>query len=141
MQPKHFRIEELVSKALFNQYRTKQHYLWGLFDNRLLITLDRLRERYGKCTINNWLWNGSFEFSGFREPACKIGASLSQHRFGRGADLKFADISPAAIRKDIKENPNDPTFEYITCVELDTPTWLLVDTRFHMQKGILWVPM
>jgi len=141
MKPKHFRIEELVSKALFNQYKNRPHYLWGLFDNRLLITLDRLRERYGKCSINNWLWNGSFQFSGFREPACTIGAALSQHRFGRGADLKFADITPEAIRLDIKSNPTNPAFEYITCVELGTPTWLHVDTRFHEGKGILWVPV
>lgn len=141
MSTRFFRIEELVSRDLFNQYKNKPHYLWGLFDDRLLITLDRLRERYGKCQINNWVWEGSFQYSGFREPVCKIGAALSQHRFGRAADLKFSDISPEAIRKDIKSNPEHKAFELIRCVEEDTPTWLHIDVRYHTGKGILWVPM
>ena len=138
--PKFFRLEELVSRALFNQYRNRPQYLWGLFDGRFLLTIDRLRSRFGRCVINDWRWGGEFQYSGFREPACKIGAILSQHRFGRGGDLKFSEITPVEFRAEINRNQGHPAFEFITCVELDTPTWSHVDCRTHMSENkILWV--
>ena len=57
-----------------------------------------------------------------------IGAEMSQHRFGRAADLKFKNITPEEIRKAIK---SDRKFwgEYINCVENKTGTWLHIDVR------------
>ena len=58
--PKHFSIEELVPppefmpKELRAEYKKHPESLFRLFDQRLLVTLDRLRERYGSCSINNW---------------------------------------------------------------------------------------
>ncbi|MBF0406484.1 MAG: hypothetical protein HQM10_03960 [Candidatus Riflebacteria bacterium] len=140
MKSKKFRLEEFFSRDFFKKWQHKPEYLWGLMDARELITCDRLRERYGKCTINNWLWGGEYKHSGFREPACKIGAELSQHRYGRGTDKKFETVSPEEIRSDIRKNPDDPAFEFITCVEDGTDTWLHTDVRNHNFNGILWVP-
>jgi len=48
----YFKIQELVPSAIFNRRGEKA---WELMDGRVLITLDRLRERYGLFTVNNWL--------------------------------------------------------------------------------------
>lgn len=130
-----FRIQELVPKALFTD--VPEDYLWGLFDNRLLVLLDLFRERYGPAVVNNWANGGKFDQSGFRTE--KIGAKLSQHRYGRAADMKFSHVSPEEIRLDIKHNLFVP--EQLTCVEEDTETWLHIDVRNHQLPNgkILWV--
>ncbi|MBF0409406.1 MAG: hypothetical protein HQM10_18850, partial [Candidatus Riflebacteria bacterium] len=108
------------------------------------ISCERLRERYGVCKINDWIFGGHFKASGFREDECRIGAELSQHRFGRAADLKFEGVTPEEIRKDMRKkasmNPDMTTFQLITCVEDGTDTWLHIDVRNHDYNGILWIP-
>lgn len=47
----HFKIQELVPPAIFEARGEKA---WELLDERLLITLDRLRDRFGPITVNNW---------------------------------------------------------------------------------------
>lgn len=137
---KHFRLEELVSRALFTSYSSRPHLLWGLLDDRMLITIDRMRERFGQCLINTWLWGGNFQYSCFREPAYTVGAILSQHRYGRGVDQKFTKVTAPEVQADILKNPNDPAYEFVTCVERNTPTWTHIDCRTHHSSDkILWV--
>ena len=50
----HFAIHELVPRNIFKDRGEKA---WELLDDRLLITLDRLRERYGPMTVNNSYWD------------------------------------------------------------------------------------
>lgn len=139
-RPKYFRLEELVSEDLFNRYSSRPSYLWGLLDSRLLITIDRMRERFGVCIINNWRQKGSFQHSGFRDSTSDVGVKLSQHRFGRGADLKFARIAAPEVQEDILKNSDDPAYEFVTCVERNTPTWTHIDCRTHYAANkILWV--
>lgn len=45
---KHFSIHKLVPPDVFNE---RQEKAWELLDERLLITLDRLRERYGPIIL------------------------------------------------------------------------------------------
>jgi len=46
---KHFKIQELVPPAVFD---ARGERAWELLDERMLITLDKLRERYGPVTVN-----------------------------------------------------------------------------------------
>ncbi len=123
-------IKELVSRKVFLDRGEKA---WSLLDERALKTLDRLREKFGPITINDWSWGGSNEYRGLREPECKIGADYSQHRFGRAFDCKFRDISADTVREYILSNPKE--FPFITSLEMNV-TWLHFDVRNH-SLGIL----
>jgi len=50
----HFWVEELLPKEFFLKYRHKGDALWLIFDDRLLMTLDSLRDQFGIMTINDW---------------------------------------------------------------------------------------
>jgi len=134
---KHFKIYELVPKAIY--YATpesKHHRLWQLFDDRALITLDLLRDRYGSATVNDWYWGGSNEFGGWRPGDCKVGSELSQHKRGRAFDPKFKSITADEIRKDILKDQS--LFPFITCLEMGV-SWLHFDTRNWTAENILQV--
>ena len=120
---KHFRLEELVNKEFFNTYGEKA---WLVFDNRILRLADALRDIYGPCTINNWLWDGDLQYCGFREND-SIGAELSQHKFGRALDLHFHNITAEEVRKDILAKKFE-LWEDIKGMEKDV-SWLHIDVR------------
>lgn len=86
----HFSIHELVPPHVFHKRGEKA---WELLDERLLITLDRLRSRYGQMTINNYHWGKDREWSGLRTSDSPYYSALSQHSFGRAADCLFAKKS------------------------------------------------
>ncbi|AJT61198.1 hypothetical protein AVU32_gp357 [Vibrio phage ValKK3] len=132
---KHFKIQELVTPQMYRDWGEK---CWTLFDDRLLRTLDALRERFGPCTINDWSWGGSFDDSGMRDEnfygsTQKYLASRSQHKYGRAADCKFRDIAAHEVRKYILENPDEfPYVKFIECGPLksgNAMTWVHIDVR------------
>ena len=122
---KYFKIHELVPKQVFEDRGEKA---WELLDERLLITLDRLRNRYGRMTVNNYYWGGGREWSGLRTPDSPYYSKYSQHSFGRGADSLFKDVTVDEVRQDILNNPDDPCFEFINSLELGV-NWLHFDVR------------
>jgi hypothetical protein len=121
--PEHFIIQELVPREVFKDRGTKA---WELLDDRLLITLDQLREEYGSITINNWKWDGPREWSGLRTPESSWYRPYSQHTFGRAADCLFNDVDVEKVRKDILKSPDK--FPCINSIELNT-SWLHFDVR------------
>lgn len=124
--PKYFKIEELVPKNLFNQYRDEQWRLWLLFDNRILLAADALRRKFGPATINDWSWGGSFNESGLRTPDCKYYSFTSQHSWGRALDLKFRDYDAETVRKVILNM--QVAAGLITAIE-DNVSWNHIDCR------------
>ncbi|MFH2047000.1 MAG: hypothetical protein ABIK92_17870 [Pseudomonadota bacterium] len=122
---KHFLIYELVPRRVFEERGEKA---WELLDDRLLITLDKLRDRYGSITVNNYYWGKEREWSGLRTSDSPYYSPYSQHSFGRAADCLFADNSAEAIRQDILANPSDPAFALIGSIELGV-SWLHFDIR------------
>ena len=62
---RHFAIHELVPPLVLEDRGDRA---WQLLDERLLATLDRLRDRYGPVTVNNYQWDGEREWSGLRTP-------------------------------------------------------------------------
>ncbi len=127
-RPKHFQLQELVSQYA---YSTVDHQkLWHCFDDRILITADRMREEFGECYVNNWYWDGKLMDCGFRMVDSNTGTAYSQHRFGRALDLHFKKNSAITIRLAILGTPTAFPFEFITCIE-DDVSWVHVDCRNH----------
>ena len=142
----YFHLVELLPEKFYNENIQKyKDNLWFLFDVRALMTLDRLRNRYGKTHINNWKWKKpgekKDESRGLRLPDDPIGAKLSQHRFGRGFDPWFDRVTADEVREDLANHPEYPTFGYITAIEdgAIAKTWFHFDTRNwdRVRNGIL----
>lgn len=136
--PKHFALYEMLPPEIYGSDMQSMGRGWRLFDNRILITADRLRHRYGKMICNTWWWGGNSTLRGLRPWHSPVGARYSQHKFGRALDLIPHMVEAEEIREDIRENPDDPTFEYITALELEI-SWLHVDCRNHDKKQGLFL--
>jgi len=129
-QPMYFRIEELVSPEIINTppFDSRKDLLWWLFDDRILITADRLRGRYGRMLCNTWLWGGSTKYRGFRPSGCPVGSKWSQHKFGRALDLVPLDTGVDDIRANIINGEDREAHKYVTAIELKV-SWLHLDCR------------
>jgi hypothetical protein len=126
----YFKLDELVSPDIFKKYRD---VAWQFLDSRLLVTIDAIRVFFDvPMTINNWKTKGPRVWSGFRERACPIGASESQHRMGRAADI-VCSIPANEMRDRIMANPEK--FQHLSTIE-DGVDWLHVDVRQADWKGI-----
>jgi len=120
---RHFKIQELVPKHVYEDRGGKA---WELLDDRALITLDCLHDKYGTMTINNWLWGGGRQWSGFRTPDSPHGTNYSQHRLGGAFDVIFKYHNAEHVRNEVLANPD--WFPLITSLELDV-SWFHFDTR------------
>lgn len=108
---KHFNISELVYPKLYLTTGNTEK-LWVCFDVRLLVAIDAIKEFLTRVSgvncpvvINNWKTGGTFRDSGLRDMDNKaVGAGLSQHKFGRAADLKFncGIWNPSKLREFMK---------------------------------------
>ena len=140
--PTHFTWPELLPESVYRELELLKRLdrCALLLDERILITADRLRQRYGKLVCNTWPFGGQHQFRGYRPQDCTVGAALSQHRFGRALDLVPVQATAAEIRADIRAHPEMEAFEHITCVE-DDVGWLHVDCRNHdrARRGIQFV--
>lgn len=83
---KYFQIKELVNPVLLK--KLPESTLWSMFDDRLLRMADRIREKYGPCTVNA---NGLTD-CGLRDPSSTTGAKYSMHKIGRALDIHIRSI-------------------------------------------------
>jgi hypothetical protein len=132
---KHFRLEELVDRAIFVERGDRA---WWLLRPDALMMLDRLRDVFGVITVNDWADGGSHTEAGLRLPMTLTGAKWSMHKYGGAFDPKFRDVTPAEVSARILARPVD--FPLITTLEdvAKTVTWLHFDVRNHSRAGI-WV--
>ena len=141
--PEHFQLQELFPQDFYEQYYPQRGAnLWELIDHRVLRVFDGLRTVYGPIVVNDWMWGGKNNYRGYRPPGCKIGARLSQHRFGRAGDGIPSKTTAEKIRQDIMKHRKDindnnmdpaivfehPSFRYITAFEIGI-SWLHFDVR------------
>lgn len=127
--PKHFELHELLPPKLYDMYKEDQNVGWRLLDERLLITLDSIKEKFplGSMTVNNYYWGGSRRWSGLRTPnAGKYYSVSSQHTYGRAADIVFTQYSEDYVRQYLIDNHED--FPYIKGIE-DNVSWVHIDCR------------
>ena len=130
--PRYFGIKELVPKDFHNKYASmgkgSQFLFQVVFDERLLRLIDKVREQFGPMTICDWSWGGASQYRGFRPPDCSVGATLSQHRFGRAVDMIPKDVMPGEMRTYIIDNQNSSNWKVVGGLEMDI-TWFHIDVR------------
>jgi len=128
MITKFFNLHEFVSRNVYDGFELKASMF---LDPKLFVIADYMRARFGSVKINDWFWGGKFEYSGLRPiEDCPVGATYSQHKYGRAIDLKFKDVDLLEVRQDLAEFKDTYRLLGITTVENGTPSWLHIDTRY-----------
>ena len=133
MVSKYFKIQELVSEAVYKKYGEKS---WEFIDCRLIKVLDLLREHFNKpITINNWMWGGTLEQRGLRTNLDELVKKktekgtlyISQHILGKAVDFNVKGLSAQEVYDEILRNIEK--FYLISRIEniKDTPTWVHID--------------
>lgn len=122
-QCKHFEIHELVPPDVYQERGEKA---WQLMDDRILMALDALRDKFGPLTVNNWKWGGDRKWSGLRTEDSPYGSRYSQHRFGRAVDFISQDHTAEEIRQYILNNRDE--FPGVMSMELGV-SWVHIDCR------------
>lgn len=124
-----FHITEFVPKEIWERYG--ENSIWFI-DMRVVNICELIRSRFNKpVIINDWRSGGQYHESGYRMPETTTGGKLSQHKFGRAADIKISGISPKEIAKDIIANFDIYKKVGLTTIEnVDmTPSWNHIDCR------------
>lgn len=130
MVSKYFKIQELVSEAVYKKYGDKS---WEFIDTRLIKVLDLLREHFNRpIIVNNWLWGGNLQQRGLRANKDELVANkkdyyISQHCLGKAVDFNVKGLSAQDVYKEIVDNKDKfyliSRIENIKC----TPTWVHID--------------
>ena len=123
---KNFDIKELVPREVYQRFG--DFSVWFL-DQKTIQVLQQLRDTFGTCIVNNWSSGGKFNYSGYRQPDCKVGASFSQHKFGRAFDCKFTKATAEEVRQAIQADKTFWLEQGLSCYE-DNVSWLHFDTRW-----------
>ena len=126
MKPTHFTAQELVPQAIYDHYGDDS---FMFIDNKILITLDLIREYFkSPVIVNNWHKGGNLENRCFRSWDTRVGARLSQHKLGKAVDFNVVGLTADEIRKEIIENQDNIFFESIMRMELGT-SWVHIDIK------------
>ena len=131
MKSKYFVIKELVSKQVYEKYGEGA---WKFIDEKLIITLDQIREFFGKPIIVN-VYSQGLEQRGLRancdylvkDKTDKGILYISQHVLGKGADLNVIGLSvPTTYQAIIDNQDKFPYLKRMENIKL-TPTWIHID--------------
>ena len=133
----HFDIREFVPKEIWDLFGESS--IWFI-DQRLVLFCEWLHNFCNApVTINTWFIEGNYNESGFRDPLTPTGAKLSQHKYGRAADIKVFGYTPDKLRQIVRDHW-DEVKGWITTIEKDTPSWLHADCRWTGLHKLLEVP-
>lgn len=98
---KFFKLYELLPKEIYKN----EDEGWELLDEKLLRTIDVIREIVGVPLIcNNWKFGGSRNLCGLRPKNCSIGAKFSAHKDGKAVDIISSKMTAHDMRELIKKN-------------------------------------
>ena len=124
---KYFKIEELVSSNVYEQYKDDAI---KFLDPKALEALENVREILNVPLIcNNWAAGGSREYCGYREPGCGVGTPTGWHCKGAAFDLVSTKLTAKEMRE-ILENNQDKLKYPIRVEKWDNHgeiTWLHID--------------
>jgi len=125
---KYFEIQELVPNDVLELLG--EDICWGLFDPRLLLTIDMLREKFERPIMVNST-NLGLQERGFRVHNTTTGAEKSAHKEGKAVDFSVAGLSAQETRNYIYKliQIQDPAVQFITEMEEDTESWVHISTR------------
>ena len=136
-RPKHFQTWELVSPDVHEKFGDQA---WMFFNPSILISLDGIRDYFGKpVTVNNWKQGGSFQWRGLRPRGCDVGAEYGMHRFGGAVDLDVKGLTAEEVRQEILKNKDHEKFRLINCLE-GKVSWVHMDTRNILQRILIVYP-
>jgi len=127
-KPDNFKLYELIPQEYFERWKDFQHKVWQAWDYRVLYTLQKLRDRYGKMRMNNWYWGGPNQFKGWRPLDYEGLDNLSMHKWFKAADPTPTEENSEKVRQDVLADPFCEDFKYITCIEMNI-TWVHFDVR------------
>lgn len=133
---KHFKIEELVSKKVFDFYLRNYgaNFCWKFFQEQILKDLDAIREFHGQAiTINNWKFGGNLSQCGLRsnvDPLVKAKSTpyCSGHCLGIAFDLHSKNNKK--LFEDVQKLINNDTLKAFRRLESRQSTkdaWVHVD--------------
>ncbi|ATG77625.1 hypothetical protein [Pseudoalteromonas sp. 1_2015MBL_MicDiv] len=128
-----FTFKELVPQSIYNLYSDDPLFLVHFFDPKALRTLQKLRDKFGSCIVNNWSWGGANQYRGYRPLDCTIGAKRSQHKLGKAFDCSFKNYTAQQVRDYVLAHPQE--FPYITAIEGQV-SWFHFDVRTPTWTGI-----
>lgn len=128
-------LDEYIPRELYLKYQSRPQILVGLLDKRLIMADQKLRDKFGSVTINNWWNDGPRQWSGIRTPESPEYSPTSQHTFGRASDKLFSHAPAELVRAYIRENWLTLG---ITCIE-DEVSWVHSDVRFWEGNSLLIV--
>lgn len=129
--PHYFKAQELVPRFVYELLGFESYFL---FDSRILITADQLREYFGKAYINDWSFGGKLQERGFRLRHSQVGAFCSMHKEAKALDITFKKIKAEDVRKKIIQKQH--LFPFITRLE-GKAAWLHFDIKVTGKKGIV----
>ena len=124
-----FIIQEFVPRRIYEVWGQKS--IWFINPNMIRFCQWLKDQTDSTVTVNDWCFGGSYQFSGLRPFDCKIGASMSQHRFGNAIDVKVKGWDAEDVRNLVRKNFGVLNDMFgLSTIELDTPSWVHVDFRF-----------
>ena len=132
---RNFWLDEYIPKELYLQYIGREHILIGLLDERLIQADQKLRNKFGAVTINNWWHGGVRNWSGIRTSDSPYYSFTSQHTWGRASDKIFSKVTAEEVRAYIRINWAELG---INCIE-DKVSWVHSDVRFTTSNNLLIV--
>lgn len=87
---KDFYIQEFVPKETYEEFGDSSI---RFIDFQLINIAQFLRDWYDmQIIINDWVYGGEYNYSGFRPDGCPVGAKFSAHKRGMAIDPKFPDL-------------------------------------------------
>ena len=118
---KNFIVQEFVPIEIWKKYGESSIR----FVNPILVCIAQgVHDFYDKSVIiNNWLWDGKYNYSGFRPPDCIIGAPLSAHKRMAAIDTKVKGVLSNQVQKDVLNHQAYFMKIGVTTMELNTDGW------------------
>lgn len=120
-------LQELVPKEV---WLAEKEMAARHVDARLPVILERIRALCGgkTMTLNDWSYGGRFNYRGYRQPNCPIGALKSMHKQGKAADFTIKGMTADQVRQVIRENAAELMQLGLTRMEIGI-TWVHIDLK------------
>lgn len=139
-KPRHFILAELVCPHVFNKFGD---VAWSFFDEKLLTTIDLLRDQLGPIYVNDWDSKGEFSQRGFRCILCQLVQNavkngilyVSPHMTGQAVDFEVDNMTAEKVRQWILSSQN--ILPYPIRLERNV-SWIHLDVRDAGQKVTLF---
>ena len=139
---KDFILHEFIDPDTFKIFGDSS--IWFI-DPRIIQIAQFIRDKFQKAiTINDWHQGGKYHLSGFRPGDTMIGATFSQHRYGRAIDIKIESLpnnGANVLRNDIIENFQLYNNLGLTTIEsgVFSQSWCHIDCRYIYNQKELFI--